>query len=115
MAEQNALDGIADELFGWMDSEVQYYADALRGGPNGRAPFSADADERQKHDYFTRKMFTQKPDGTIDYNQPNAQGRSEVMQTYGPQQYAEIWEGVRPKPGRRPVMEAEEEPDEGPE
>ena len=113
MAEPNALDGIAEELWGWMDSEVQYYANALKGGPNGRAPFAADANEVQKRDYFTRAMFTQNPDGTIDYSKPNAEGRSMVMQTYGPQQYAQIFETVRPKQGKRPVMEAEQEPDLG--
>lgn len=105
---ENALDGIAEELFGWMDSEVSYYADALRGGPNGRSPFAGDASEAQKKDFYTRQMFTQAPDGTIQYDQPNAEGRAKLMQRVGPQGYAQIYEAVRPKAGRRPVPEEPE-------
>lgn len=111
MAEQNALDGIAEELFGWMDQEVGYYVNALKGGPNGRAPFSADTSPKERHDYFTRKLFTQNPDGSIDYSKPNAQGRAEVMQGYGPGWYGKIYDEVRPKRGRRPIPIIEETPD----
>lgn len=106
-AQQNPLDGIADELFGWMDSEVSYYADALRGGPNGRAPFSAEVSESQKHDYFTRQMFMTGPDGRVDYSQPNSQGRTKLMQEMGPQKYGEVYSQVAPKQGRRPTLQPE--------
>lgn len=109
---QNPLDGIADELFGWMDSEVSYYVDALKGGPNGRAPFAANASEAERHDYFTRKMFVQDPDGTTHYDQPNAEGRAELMSQLGPQQYAETYDLVKPKEGRRPELEPEDDLDE---
>lgn len=109
--QQNALDGIAEELFGWMDSEVSYYVDALKGGPNGRAPFAAETSEAEKKAFYTRQMFQAGPDGSIQYDQPNAEGRAKLMQRVGPQSYAEIFEAVRPKQGRRPVIEPEE-PDE---
>ena len=112
VSNENPLDGIANELFGWMDSEVSYYVDALKGGPNGRAPFAADVSQKQLHDIYTRQMFTQNPDGSIDYTKPNPEGRSKLMARVGPQKYAEVWDAVRPKQGRRPEVSPEPEEEE---
>lgn len=96
-----------------MDSEVSYYVDALKGGPTGRAPFAANATQAELRDIYTRQMFTQAPDGTIQYDKPNAEGRAKLIQRIGPQKYAEVFDEVRPKAGRRPVLEPDpEEPDE---
>jgi hypothetical protein len=51
------------------------------------------------------------PDGTIQYDKPNEEGRATLINTLGPGGYAQIYDAVRPKQGRRPAMAPEEEPD----
>lgn len=99
------LDGVADDLFSWMEGEVDYYVGALQG--NSRAPFSAQTSEKDKADYYRRQMFMTAPDGTIQYDKPNAQGRDRLLKSYGTRTYSEIWEAVRPKQGLRPPQEPE--------
>lgn len=103
------FDGIADELFDWMNEEVQYHVEAIRGGY--RSPFSAPVSEKDKKDFWSRQMFQSKPDGTILYDQPNQQGRDQVLKQYGVQAYADILKSVRPSKGFRPPLEPTAEPD----
>lgn len=108
MAERDhPYDGIADSLFEWMQGEVEYYVEALRGGY--RSPFTAPVSEKEKMDYYRRQMFQTDPDGTIHYDRPNAGGRDSLLKQFGPRTYASIWEAVRPKQGLRPPVE--EQPD----
>lgn len=100
---EHPFDGIADDLFDWMQGEVDYHVAALRGGY--RAPFSAQVTEKDKLDYYRRQMFQTTPDGTIQYDKPNAQGRDQLLKTVGTQTYAEIWQTVKPKQGRNPMLE----------
>jgi hypothetical protein len=103
MAEpEHYLDGISDDLFDWMNQEVEYHVEAMRGGY--RSPFSADVSSKELHDYWTRQMFKQTPDGVVHYDQPNEVGRAKVIQQKGIQSYAEIYDTVKPKAGiRSPV------------
>jgi hypothetical protein len=103
------LDGVADELKDWITGEAKYYAEALKGGH--RAPFSAPVNEQEKRQYFARQLFTEKPDGTIDFGSPNKAGRDALMQTYGIQGLAQIHEGVMSqfKPGQKDVVATADE------
>jgi hypothetical protein len=92
-------DGIADDLFSWMEEEVGYYVEAIRGGY--RNPFTAEVSEKEKRDYYTRMMFKTKPDGTVEYDQPNPEGRDTILKKQGTQAYAEILSMVTPKQGLR--------------
>lgn len=99
------LDGVADEIQQWITEEAGYYATALKEGH--RSPFSAPASEKEKQQYFARQLFTEKPDGTIDFGTPNKQGRDQLTQLYGVQGLAEIHKGVMDqfKPGQKNVVE----------
>jgi hypothetical protein len=97
--------------FDWMQGEVSYYVEALRGGY--RTPFSAPVTETDKLDYWRRQMFMSKPDGTIEYDKPNAEGRDKLLKGHGIQTYAEVYDAVKPKKGLRPPMPTAEEVFEG--
>lgn len=104
MAEKDhPWDGVADDLFAWMQGEVNYYVEALRGGY--RTPFSAPVSEKDKLDYYRRQMYQVAPDGTVQYDTPNAEGRDRILKQYGTATYAQIMDAVRPKPGLRPSSE----------
>jgi len=105
--QEHPWDGISDDLFEWMQGEVEYQVEALRGGH--RAPFSAGVTEKEKQDYYRRQMYKAQPDGTILYDQPNPEGRDKLLKQYGTQTYAQIMESVRPKKGLRPTPNPEEE------
>lgn len=101
MAEQeHPWDGISDDLFDWMQGEVSYYVEALRGG--SRSPFSAPVSEQEKLEYYRRQMFQTKPDGTVEYDKPNKAGRDTLLKQLGTTAYAQVYETVRPKQGIRP-------------
>lgn len=106
---EHPFDGIADDLFDWMNGEVAYHVEALRGGY--RDPFSAPTSEKDKLDYYRRQMFQTAPDGTIQYDKPNPEGRDTLLKSYGTQTYAEIWDAVKPKRGMRPAIEAALDPE----
>lgn len=107
MAEtEHPYDSIAEELGDWMNGEVDYYVEAMRGGH--RAPFSADVSEQEKLDYFRRQMFMTAPDGTVQYDKPNGAGRDKIINNFGLTQYAQIMDTVRPKRGLRELSEPEE-------
>jgi hypothetical protein len=111
---EHPYDGIAADLMDWMEGEVDYYVEALRGGH--RSPFSAGVTRSEQKQFFVEKVYQVLPDGTVQYDKPNAQGRDSLIKRYGTQKYAEILEIVKPKAGLRPVVEAEEdlEPDDEP-
>lgn len=92
---EHPYDGIAQELSKWMTSEIDYHVQAMQG--NYRTPFSAQTTEKEKHEYFTRQMYNVKPDGTVQYDQPNQAGRDKLLKTLGVQQYAQIYEETKPK------------------
>jgi hypothetical protein len=101
-------DGVANELLDWLTTESQWYANALRGGD--RAPFSAETSEREKLDFYRAQMFQVAPDGTVQYDTPNAQGRQNLINRLGIDGYSRIYQAVRPSIGRR--SEPAEEPEE---
>jgi len=109
---ENAMDGVAEELLGWLTTESSWYANALRGR-SGRSPFAANASEAEKLDYYRRQMFGSTPDGQILYDKPNVQGRQNLMARLGVSGYSEVYNAVRPKPGRRSAPQAEEVQDAG--
>lgn len=103
---EHPYDSIADELGDWMNGEVDYYVEAMRGGH--RAPFSADVSEQDKLDYYRRQMYMTAPDGTVQYDKPNGAGRDKIIDRLGLTQYAQIMDAVRPKRGLRAISEPEE-------
>jgi hypothetical protein len=105
----HAWDGVADELSSWLQTESKWYADAMRGGSQ-RSPFAAQTSESQKLDYYRRQMYQVAPDGSILYDQPNTQGRSNLMQRLGVDGYTQVYDAVKPQAGRRAPVEAEPEP-----
>lgn len=106
--DAHPFDGIADDLFEWMNGEVEYHVEAMRGGH--RTPFSAATSEKDKLEYYRSQMYKVDPDGTVRYDQPNPEGRDMLLKTYGTQKYAEIMSIVTPKNGMRAIP-APEEPD----
>jgi hypothetical protein len=96
-------DGVAEEMLHWLTEESKYYAEALRGGH--RAPFAAEITEQQKLEYYRRQMFRVEPDGSVDYNTPNAQGRQDLLQRLGVSGYAQVFDAVKPKAGFRQTVQ----------
>jgi hypothetical protein len=99
---------VADDLFAWMNDEVEYHVDAMRGG--SRSPFSAEVSSRDQQNFFERRWFTENPDGSVDYTKSNSQGRDWVLKTYGVKAYADVateMKRLERKRGRRPVPEAD--------
>lgn len=103
---EHPLDGIADDLFDWMNQEVAYHVEAMRGGY--RSPFSADVSEKDKLDYYRRQMYQTLPTGEVQYDKPNAAGRDKLLKSVGTQAYAEIYDTVKPKAGARPIPDTSE-------
>jgi hypothetical protein len=104
--QEHPFDGIAQDLQDWMTGEVDYYVEAMRGGY--RSPFSADVSEKAKLDYYRRQMYAVKPDGAVQYDQPNSAGRDKLLKSVGVQAYAEIYDAVKPKAGARPALDTTE-------
>lgn len=99
------FDDLAEEIAHGLDAEVDWYAEAIRGG--ARAPFAAPISEKQKADVFTRIFFKQRPDGTIDWDAPNEDDRAKLMKS-GIKNYLDAAKYVmtlRPKTGVRPLNE----------
>lgn len=106
---ESVWDGVAGELSAWLQSESKWYADAVKGGSQ-RSPFAAQTSEQEKLDYYRRQMYTAAPDGSILYDQPNAEGRANLMQRLGVDGYTQVYEAVKPQAGRRTPVQAEPEP-----
>lgn len=97
------LDDVALEVANSLDAEVDWYAEAIRGG--SRSPFAAPVSEKQRLDVYTRMFFKQRPDGTIDWDAPNEDDRAKLMQL-GIKNYldaAKVVMNARPKTGVRPL------------
>jgi hypothetical protein len=98
------LDTLAEEVSTSLDSEADWYAEAIRGG--ARSPFSAPVSEKEKLDTYVRTFFEERPDGTIDWDKPNEDKRAKLMQSAGIKNYVEAAQAVmhvRPKTGVRPL------------
>jgi hypothetical protein len=98
------LDTLAEEVSTSLDSEADWYAEAIRGG--ARSPFSAPVNEKEKLDTYVRTFFEERPDGTIDWDKPNEDKRAKLMQSAGIKNYVEAAQAVmhvRPKTGVRPL------------
>jgi hypothetical protein len=108
---EHAWDGVATDLVDWLETESKWYADAMRGGSQ-RSPFAAQTSEAEKLDYYRRQMYTSAPDGSILYDQPNQEGRSNLMQRLGVDGYTQVYQATKPEAGRRAPVEPE--PDEEP-
>lgn len=102
-------DDVAQQLYDWMEEQSDWAADALRGGY--RAPFGADVSERDKADYYRRQMYQTNPDGLVNYNQPNAEGRKMLLDRLGTSGYAQVYNEIKPAQGRRPEPTNGTEPD----
>lgn len=92
-------DEVSDELLTWLTEEPEYYVEALRSGH--QTPFSADVSEQDKLDYYRRQVFMQNPDGSINFDEPNGEGRDMLIKRVGIDGYAQIMSQVMPKAGMR--------------
>lgn len=93
-SREHPWDAIPKELASYITDEAKWYAEALKGG--GPAPFAARASEEEKIEYYRRQLYTQNPDGTIDYEKPNMQGRQQLITRVGIDNYALIARTVGP-------------------
>jgi len=104
------MDEVADEILHWLEEEPDYYIEALRGGH--QTPFSAEVSEPQKLEYYRRQVFMQNPDGSVDFDKPNGEGRDMLIKRVGIKGYTDIMSQVMPKRGLRVVEDGpDEEPD----
>ena len=55
MAEPHVLEELADELEEYINAMAEYLAEEMASG--GRAPFSAEASEDEKADYYIEEMY----------------------------------------------------------
>lgn len=95
MAKQpHPFDVVSDELQSWLDEESKYYIQALVG--DYQAPFAAQVSEKEKLDYYRRQVFVMNPDGTPNYEQPNPEGRKQLIERVGIDGYASIIKAVGP-------------------
>lgn len=85
----------AMDLTHWLQTEPEYYVEALKGGY--RTPFAADVSEADKLAYYRRQIFMQNPDGTPDYSKPNEQGRDMLMRRVGIEGYTQIMAAAMPR------------------
>jgi hypothetical protein len=95
MPRQHQFDQISQDLAEWIDSMVKQLTGALTEG--GVAPFAANVSQAQKLSYYSSKVYL--PDGSI-----NVAGRSQLMQTYGPEGYASIMRTVLKSTGGLPPI-----------
>lgn len=90
------LDGLADELSDWLQTESDWYATALIG--EHRTPFAANITEQEKIGAYRRMVFEPLPDGLgVDFSKPNIQGRQRLQERVGIDGYANIMRTVMPK------------------
>ena len=79
------LDYLADELFDWMQEEIDALVVAFQAG--GRSPFAAPVSEKQKLEFYQRAFFN--ADGS-----PNEAGRKATMARIGPDEYVRTMKAV---------------------
>jgi hypothetical protein len=105
---QHPFDSVADQTLEWIQETTDYAVEALRGGY--RTPFSANITEAQKLDYYRRKLFTQNPDGSIDFSKPNLAERDKLLKKLGTKNYAEVMTTILPQNGQsRPLPDDDDE------
>lgn len=96
---QHMFDSIADEMAKYMESEPEYFAQALLAGQD--APFGAEGNanitEDQKLRYYERQVFNLKPDGGINYDSPNESGREELIRRVGIPGFTQVMAAVLAK------------------
>jgi hypothetical protein len=88
MPKQSMLEQVADELAQWVEEMSDSVAEGLMEG--GRSPFTAQATEAEKLDYYERLLFL--PDG-----QPNAQGRAALMERLTTEDFIRVMNAVARK------------------
>lgn len=114
--QEHAWDGVATDLIDWLETESKWYAEAMRGG-SPRSPFAAQTSEAEKLEYYRRQMYQVAPDGSILYDQPNQEGRQNLMQRLGVDGYTQVYHATKAETGRRTPVEPESDafaPDEEP-
>lgn len=109
---QHPLDGVADDLLAWMNDEVDFYVDAIKGGY--RAPFAAPAKEAEKLEFYRRQVFNPNPDGSPNFDSPNTMGRDTLLKRLGIQGYTKVLQAVMPKEGQPAPAGDEGDPLTGP-
>lgn len=105
---EHPFDSVADDLLAWMNEEVDYHVETLRGGY--RAPFSAQVSEKDKHDYYARQMFQAGPNGVVDYAKPNPEGRDKLLKSLGVTGYTQVMQAVMPPKSAKPAAPEPEAP-----
>lgn len=95
---EHPFDSVAAEIARWVNDEASWYSTALTQGY--QTPFSANVTESDKLAYYRRQMYKTGPDGEIDYNTPNTEGRNALFKRVTADQYVEIARAVAP--GRGP-------------
>jgi hypothetical protein len=101
MAEsRHPWDDAADSIIEWLENESEYYVEALKGGH--AAPFSAPVNEAQKLDYYRRQVFATNPDGSVNPDQPNTEGREMLIKRLGIPGYTQVMAAVLGSRGSSP-------------
>lgn len=88
------FDSVSDEILHWLDSESKYYVSALVG--DYQSPFAAQVSEKDKLDYYRRQVYMINPDGTPNYEQPNKEGRDQLIKRVGIEGFATVMKAVGP-------------------
>ena len=81
---QTMLDDVANDLAFWIDDTATKVALAFAPG---RAPFSAQATEAEKLEFYRRQLFN--PDGS-----PNVAGRNKEVARVGPEGFGQVYQAV---------------------
>jgi len=83
--QRHYLDHMADELYDWMQEEIEALTFAFKAG--GRSPFAAPVSERDKLAFYQRAFFNK--DGS-----PNEAGRKATLARIGVDAYVETMKAV---------------------
>ncbi len=89
------FDSVSDEIMNWLENESKYYVSAMVG--DYQSPFAAQVSEKDKLDYYRRKVYNINPDGTPNYDQPNKEGRDTLIKQVGIEGFADIMKAVGPR------------------
>lgn len=112
-------DDMADEITSWLDTEPEYYAQALLAGhdPPFGAQGGAGINEQQKLDYYKRQVFNTTQEGGVNYDSPNEAGREKLIKRVGIPGYTQVMAAVlgeRNQLQRVPLSPQIEEPVDNP-
>lgn len=81
MPEKHMWDKVTDDLVGWITNESDWYINAIKG--SGEAPFAQPLSEQQKKEYYKTQIYKEN-------GEPNEQGRQEVLQRIGINNYVPL-------------------------